>query len=1379
MDRNAHWVRRGTRVVLFVGVCALLCAVAPAADAAFTRAFERTLTAAPGEPIEYLPDSQGASAGGVAVDSSDRVWAGSGEFPNIKLIRFGPAFEGPGSQFQASLPTEAWTDPASLAIDDADKRVFETGRASWDAARELHVGEPTVEVVGFAGEVIERWRRFGNGVQVAVDTSQEPLRDPSACDPGCVVYVSHDGKDAAPPKGDGLPVGVERLSAVGEPLPFAAAKGLSYISEGEIVGVPTGSGTEGCAESAFREEDGSPGAIAVDESGDLYVAIPECGTNAPAVIEYRPSGEFLQVIRGAATPGVAGRHDFGGFGGEITGLAYDRVSDHLLVAVTRENVVGGKEQSTGAVDEFAAEAGMFVAQVTETANGEQLAFPSQLATDSHGDLYVSDVQRQAVDIFGPGRFLPTLRVAQAATPSTTTATLLGEVNPEALQLSGCKFEYVTDAVFKATGFADLSSGGTAECEPGAGAIPPGGDFVSVSAGLSGLSSGTTYRFRLLATSSGELGGAAASRVLGFTAPHAPSIGETAIKDISAHFATVTSEIAPLGRDTEYWFEYVPQAKFSETGFTGAAETPHVSLGQGGPSGDSVESVLTHLSGLEAGASYEVRVVAANTIGETDGASLLLGTVSAPVVGLPDGRQYELVTPAQKDGGSDMFGAKEQDGQIPLSDLAHSSRSGEQLVLETHSGFGPFPSSEASAYVFTRTATGWGFQSLAAESLGVQNIGSVLTSPTDFSTVAIEDVSGSVASEPGQRRTSLVGPPGGPYVTVHADPPEHAQEAAEDKRVGTLVLGGSEDMRQIIFSGADDLCPGASHVKAGRIICDWNGTALSLVAVNNSGSVISNCGAVLGDGLAGGRTFHAVSADGDKIFFTAPDPSAANGGAGCWNGGTLNSPQLYMRTGEETVELSAPESGVVDPDGQKVAEYAGASKDGRRVFFLTRTELTAEAHALGLHDRELYEYDTVNRTLARVSRGSGTAGNVMAVPAVSDDGSTVYFLSFAALAAGAEAQPETPAGTEGTVNLYRYDTATKATTFVAPISRLDYTEVDGACAMLGGGSLGPATSLCPSADWQSSPDGRFVLFDSSRSLAGAVTATSARCVVVGTQGVINGHCDQVYRYDAASEGIACVSCNPSGAAPESNATFAPPPDGPPFSGPAIAMSDSGEYVFFQTKDALVPQDTNNTLDVYEWHDGKISLLSGGTSTGPSFFLSASSDGRNVFFGTHARLVAADTDSDGDVYDARICSSAEPCLSYSEKGAEDCEGAACQPVTAGPLVDTPDSLHPAEEVFTVRAAGKATVTTHAARGVRFLVTVATPAGGVLTLSGNLIRYLTRKVSGAGTYRIRIELTMQARKRLARRHELIVPLRLRFTEAGVTSAAQTNATVKVTAR
>jgi hypothetical protein len=116
-----------------------------------------------------------------------------------------------------------------------------------------------------------------------------------------------------------------------------------------------------------------------------------------------------------------------------------------------------------------------------------------------------------------------------------------------------------------------------------------------------------------------------------------------------------------------------------------------------------------------------------------------------------------------------------------------------------------------------------------------------------------------------------------------------------------------------------------------------------------------------------------------------------------------------------------------------------------------------------------------------------------------------------------------------------------------------------------------------------------------------------------------------------------------------------------------MSDDGSYVFFDSADPLVPQATNGKLNVYEWHEGKLALISSGTDAYSSFFLDSSPDGSNVFFGTHAQLSPRDTDGAGDLYDARI-GGGEQLLGETAQ----CEGDACQPPLATPLDQTPASL-----------------------------------------------------------------------------------------------------------
>jgi hypothetical protein len=510
-------------------------------------------------------------------------------------------------------------------------------------------------------------------------------------------------------------------------------------------------------------------------------------------------------------------------------------------------------------------------------------------------------------------------------------------------------------------------------------------------------------------------------------------------------------------------------------------------------------------------------------------------------------------------------------------------------------------------------------------------------------------------------TSLLGIPGGPYTTLHADQPTHGNLAATPKE-RTKVLGASRDLGVVVLSSTNpalaqggicehDFC--ASHPITN--LYEWSGGQLSELDVKSDGEPIGPCGAVLGAGnpATSGESAEdgAVSADGSKIFFTAPfsddwfESEILEGLKGCRkvNGGVVeNPPQLYMRSGEETIEVSAPEEGAPETTAHFEAVFLGAAKDGSRVFFTSEGELTANDK--GIHDMELYEYNTENGKLTRVSAGDsgdaaggvipfgkgvvGIGGEVVNDVLVSSDGSHVYFVALGALAA-ANAEGESPS--EGEDNLYVYDTQTGHTTFI---------------------TKGPGQTTAsnnPLYPPETTADGRYLLFQ--RSMLAPYSFK------------------QLYRYDSVTERLACVSCTPG----------APPPEiGFPSSVtnvtersfPAHAISEDGS-VFFNTPASLVPRDTNGVTDVYEWHEGQLSLISSGQDPLPSFFLGASANGANVFFGTHARLVPADSSGGGNVYDARVCTAAEPCIAPPPAQEGLCEGDACSHPASAPSDATPAS------------------------------------------------------------------------------------------------------------
>ncbi len=215
----------------------------------------------------------------------------------------------------------------------------------------------------------------------------------------------------------------------------------------------------------------------------------------------------------------------------------------------------------------------------------------------------------------------------------------------------------------------------------------------------------------------------------------------------------------------------------------------------------------------------------------------------------------------------------------------------------------------------------------------------------------------------------------------------------------------------------------------------------------------------------------------------------------------------------------------------------------------------------------------------------------------------------------------------------------------------------------------------------SPNGMFLAFMSSEELTG-----------YDNRDADSGQPDEeVFLYSAATNGLACVSCDPTGARPvgeeyhlqaklvggalvwpETTWLAANVPAWTPYSGRGNGvevpryqsryLSDSGR-LFFNSRGALVPQDVNDQWDVYEFEPvgvgscssgsssgsvvyspgegGCVGLISSGTSAEESAFLDASESGGDVFFLTTSKLAADDPDQAFDVYDAHECTAGAPC------------------------------------------------------------------------------------------------------------------------------------------
>jgi hypothetical protein len=288
---------------------------------------------------------------------------------------------------------------------------------------------------------------------------------------------------------------------------------------------------------------------------------------------------------------------------------------------------------------------------------------------------------------------------------------------------------------------------------------------------------------------------------------------------------------------------------------------------------------------------------------------------------------------------------------------------------------------------------------------------------------------------------------------------------------------------------------------------------------------------------------------------------------------------------------------------------------------------------------------------RVSAGdsSGEGARVQGVTRISDDGTHVFFVAQGVLTATPGPGGATPLS--GADNLYAYDASTSTLRFVAILPSSE--------SKLWGDDNHRAA--------QATPDGRFLLFD-----------TAARLTPDDTDTAVD-----VYLYDSQLGTLVRVSKGHGGVDANGNnnafdATINTPQfDWGSYASPnqrtatsaltgaaGRALSADGSFVFFTTSEALQSTDVNSAPDVYEYHEGVVSLITDGhdpetADPEANVFLATSSSGRDVFFQTTSVLDAAGGDGAVSIYDARIGGGLPPpppvpapCVG------EACQGAAAQ-------------------------------------------------------------------------------------------------------------------------
>jgi hypothetical protein len=159
--------------------------------------------------------------------------------------------------------------------------------------------------------------------------------------------------------------------------------------------------------------------------------------------------------------------------------------------------------------------------------------------------------------------------------------------------------------------------------------------------------------------------------------------------------------------------------------------------------------------------------------------------------------------------------------------------------------------------------------------------------------------------------------------------------------------------------------------------------------------------------------------------------------------------------------------------------------------------------------------------------------------------------------------------------------------------------------------------------QTSPNGKWLAFESKKSLTGYDDTALA-----GEEAA------ELFLYSAATGQLVCASCNPTDEPAIRGGGVERPPELYRIFRARQLLTDSGR-VFFETREALVPSDTNGQLDVYEYEGNGVHLISSGTSSFESNLESASESGNDVFFRSNQVLLQQDS-QEGQlvIYDARV-------------------------------------------------------------------------------------------------------------------------------------------------
>jgi DNA-binding beta-propeller fold protein YncE len=903
------------------------------------------------------------------------------------------------------------------------------------------------------------------------------------------------------------------------------------------------------------------------------------------------------------------------------------------------------------------------------------------------------------------------------------ATLTGSLSPDGSD-AHYYFQYGTSTTYGSTSPA---LPGTDAGNGGANCLPPGGvecSAVAAERTITGLGVATAYHYRLVATNSF---GTTYGEDMSFTTL-GPSVTDESSTEITATSGTLDATINPNKVSTTYYFEYGTTSGYG----TSIPAQPGESIG----AGEEGVQVNQHIQGLLANTIYHYRTVAVGELqsgepAEFDGPDHTLTTQGASTsAGLLDGRRWELVSSPNKHGAAiEPIGAgpgitqAAADGSAITylasgpTEAGAEENAGRTQVLSTRDGeSGSWQSKDVGAPHIEAVGSGAGageeyrfFSPNLSRGLlqpvGTFNAG--LSPEASEQTPFLRDLQTGTYT-PLVTGCPKVDIPCAAAVEEHADVPPgtvFGDETNHKCPLETLICGAkfvaaSPDLSHVVVrSRAVSLTADAEPGEEG--LYEWGDGSLTF----------------LGD-----ETHNAASVGGEASVF-APPALSADGSRVVFDGSSHGLTGLLMRDSatNQTLQLDTAEPACVSEGcASGGGVFQGASTDMAKVYFTDEHKLTKDGGA-NVASPDLYLFEIVDTGACTESSANyvppskgcltdvtpvtnGEAADVQGhVLGVSENGSRVYFVADGKLGAARAVNgncTEHPGSEENSsaagavCNVFVVGVG-EAARLVAVVSGEDYPDWN---------MVSPESRVS-----RVSPDGEWLAFMSEVSLTD-----------YDNHDAVNGRLDEeVFLYHAAGGGgLVCASCDPTGARPvgveygkleaansglvggvqgwapsQMIAGIVPGWTAYRLKGALVQPRylDDGGRLFFDSSDALVPQDANRTEDVYELEPpqgagqpasntctaaastysvsagGCIGLISSGTSDTESAFLEGSESGDDVFLLTAAQLSTRDVDTSLDVYDARVGGGEAEVARPVE-----CQGDACQSSVSAPEDPTPGSL-----------------------------------------------------------------------------------------------------------